>query len=76
LSTTSGTTRPIPPRQAQFDPDEVAAIALPVCDHYSGVEARMRKSLVLQAKMGPVFDVTFGGEDGAPVGGEREHAQF
>jgi citrate lyase subunit beta/citryl-CoA lyase len=24
---------------------------LPVCDHYSGVEARMRKSLQLQAEM-------------------------
>ncbi len=52
---------------------------LPVCDHYSGVEARMRKSLQLQAEMtqesGPcVFDVTLDCEDGAPVGGEAEHA--
>jgi citrate lyase subunit beta/citryl-CoA lyase len=53
--------------------------ALPVCDHYSGVEARMRKSLALQAEMtrefgACVFDVTLDCEDGAPVGGEREHA--
>jgi citrate lyase subunit beta/citryl-CoA lyase len=53
--------------------------ALPVCDHYCGVEARMRKSLVLQAEMSEefgacVFDVTLDCEDGAPVGGEREHA--
>ena len=64
------------PRQALFDPDEVAAVALPVCDHYSGVEARMRKSLALQVEMGPVFDVTLDAEDGAPVGGEIEHAQL
>ena len=52
---------------------------LPVCDHYSGVEARMRKSLQLQAEMTAefgacVFDVTLDCEDGAPVGGEAEHA--
>jgi citrate lyase subunit beta/citryl-CoA lyase len=54
---------------------------LPVCDHYSGVEARMVKSLQLQAEMREefgisVFDVTLDCEDGAPVGGEREHAQM
>lgn len=49
---------------------------LPVCDHYCGVEARMRKSLQMQAEMGPVFDVTLDGEDGAPVGGEVEHAHL
>ena len=43
---------------------------LPVCDHYSGVEARMRKSLQLQAEMTEefgacVFDVTLDCEDGA-----------
>src|SRR5688572_23759815 len=52
---------------------------LPVCDHYSGVEVRMRKSLQLQAEMTEefgacVFDVTLDCEDGAPVGGEAEHA--
>jgi citrate lyase subunit beta/citryl-CoA lyase len=45
-----------------------------VCDHYAGVEDRMRKSLALQASIGPVFDVTLDNEDGAPVGGEAEHA--
>lgn len=34
----------------------------------------MRKSLELQAEMGPVFDVTLDCEDGAPIGGEVEHA--
>lgn len=64
------------PRDALFDPDEAQVPALPVCDHYSGVEARMRKSLALQGELGPVFDVTLDGEDGAPVGGELEHAQL
>ena len=55
--------------------------ALPVCDHYSGVEARMRKSLQLQAEMAEefgacVFDVTLDCEDGAPVGGEIEQAHL
>ena len=52
---------------------------LPVCDHYSGVESRMRKSLQLQTEMceefgACVFDVTLDCEDGAPVGGEADHA--
>jgi citrate lyase subunit beta/citryl-CoA lyase len=54
---------------------------LPVCDHYSGVEARMVKSLQLQADMTEefgvcVFDVTLDCEDGAPVGGERDQANL
>jgi citrate lyase subunit beta/citryl-CoA lyase len=36
----------------------------------------MRKSLELQAELGAVFDVTLDGEDGAPVGGEIEHAHL
>ena len=64
------------PLQALFDPGEPVPTPLPVCDHYCGVEARMRKSLALQAQMGPVFDVTLDGEDGAPVGGEIEHAHL
>ena len=58
---------------------QAATVSLPVCDHYSGVEARMRKSLQLQAEMiqefgACVFDVTLDCEDGAPVGGEADHA--
>src|SRR5437016_3525503 len=45
------------PRDALIEAGE-AATSLPVCDHYAGVEQRMRKSLELQAQMGPVFDVT------------------
>ena len=67
-------TATIHPRIALYDPDEAPVSSLPVCDHYSGVEVRMRKSLELQAELGSVFDVTLDGEDGAPVGGEHEHA--
>jgi citrate lyase subunit beta/citryl-CoA lyase len=63
------------PRDVLFEEGD-AVPALPVCDHYCGVEARMRKSLQLQAELGPVFDITLDGEDGAPVGGEVEHAQL
>ena len=63
------------PRDALFDADE-RATALAVCDHYCGVEARMRKSLELQAELGPVFDITLDCEDGAPIGGEAEHAHM
>jgi len=68
-------TATIHPRDALFDSADLAP-ALPVCDHYAGVEARMRKSLELQAELGPVFDVTLDCEDGAPVGGEAEHAHL
>ena len=58
---------------------QAGAVVLPVCDHYSGVELRMRKSLQLQAQMQQefgvcVFDVTLDCEDGAPAGAEAEHA--
>jgi len=60
---------------------QAAAGFLPVCDHYSGVEVRMRKSLQLQAEMTAefgacVFDVSLDCEDGAPIGGEHDHAQM
>jgi citrate lyase subunit beta/citryl-CoA lyase len=67
------TTALLHPRDALFDADD-RVTGLPVCDHYSGVEARMRKSLELQAELGPVFDATLDCEDGAPIGGEHEHA--
>ncbi len=54
---------------------------LPVCDHYCGVPVRMAKSLALQTEMTEefgacVFDVTLDCEDGAPVGGEKDHAEM
>jgi citrate lyase subunit beta/citryl-CoA lyase len=69
---------PLHPREALLGA-QAGAIQLPVCDHYSGVEARMRKSLQLQAEMTSefgtcVFDVTLDCEDGAAAGAEAEHA--
>ena len=60
---------------------QATAQMLPVCDHYSGVEVRMRKSLELQAQTlqefgACVFDVTLDCEDGAAVGQEKAHAQL
>jgi citrate lyase subunit beta / citryl-CoA lyase len=60
---------------------QAAAFALPVVDHYCGVEARMKKSLDLQAELidefgACVMDVTLDCEDGAPVGAELEHANL
>jgi citrate lyase subunit beta/citryl-CoA lyase len=60
---------------------QAASGFLPVCDHYSGVEVRMRKSLQLQAEMIAefgtcVFDASLDCEDGAPVGAEHDHAQM
>lgn len=63
------------PRDALFEEGE-AANSLPVCDHYCGVESRMLKSMALQAELGPVFDITLDCEDGAPIGGEAEHAHL
>ena len=65
--------RVVHPRLALLDAADVAP-ALPVCDHYAGLESRMRKSLAMQAELGPVFDITLDCEDGAPVGGETEQA--
>ncbi|QEA11624.1 HpcH/HpaI aldolase/citrate lyase family protein [Comamonas flocculans] len=68
------------PARVLLGPQAGAAV-LPVCDHYSGVQTRMRKSLQLQAEMTRefgtcVFDVTLDCEDGAPVGGEAQHARL
>jgi citrate lyase subunit beta/citryl-CoA lyase len=51
-------------------------LLLPACDHYAGSEKLMRKSLVLQQELGPLFDITFDCEDGAAAGHEKEHARL
>ncbi|GAC1547194.1 MAG: aldolase/citrate lyase family protein [Collimonas sp.] len=51
-------------------------VSLPVCDHYAGAEKLMRKSIVLQQELGPVFDITLDCEDGASAGNEAAHAQL
>ncbi|RZS57242.1 HpcH/HpaI aldolase/citrate lyase family protein [Sphaerotilus mobilis] len=70
--TRPASTNRVHPRDALFGAGEVAP-SLPACDHYCGVEARMRKSLALQGELGPCFDITLDAEDGAPVGGELDH---
>ncbi|MHB1428392.1 MAG: HpcH/HpaI aldolase/citrate lyase family protein [Rhodocyclaceae bacterium] len=54
--------------------------ALAACEHYAGSEKLIRKALELQVALQadgiPVFDVTADCEDGAPVGGERAHAEL
>ncbi len=49
-------------------------VTLPVCDHFAGNEALLRKSLAQQAQLGPVFDITADCEQSAPTGREAEHA--
>ena len=66
------------PDQVLLDAQSGVA-SIPVCDHYCGVEARIRKSLQMQAELTQefgacAFDVTLDCEDGAPAGGEAEHA--
>lgn len=48
--------------------------ALAACEHYAGSEKLIGKALQLQAETGPIFDITADCEDGAPAGGEIEHA--
>ena len=78
--TSAGLAKPkLHPRQVLLGAQGATGF-LPVCDHYSGVEARMKKSLQLQAEMAEefgacVFDVTLDCEDGAPAGAEVEQAQ-
>ncbi len=67
------------PRHILLGP-QAGVHALPVCDHYSGVPARMRKSLQLQAQLAQemgvsIFDVTLDCEDGAATGAELEQAR-
>ncbi|KND57688.1 Citrate lyase beta chain [Candidatus Burkholderia verschuerenii] len=63
------------PAEVLFDGEAQPAV-LPPCDHYAGSEKLIRKSLALQAQLGPVFDITLDCEDGAQVGREVEHAEM
>jgi len=65
----------MPPHEALHE-GPAALPALPACVHYAGAERYLRKALELQAAMGPRFDIAGDCEDGAPVGGERAHAEM
>ena len=49
---------------------------LPAVDHYAGSEKLMRKALLVQQELGPIFDITCDCEDGAHAGAERAHAEM
>lgn len=49
---------------------------LPAVVHYAGSEKFITKALALQQQLGPVFDITCDCEDGAPAGGETDHARL
>ncbi|MEP7182078.1 MAG: aldolase/citrate lyase family protein [Betaproteobacteria bacterium] len=66
---------PLSPQAALYGRDRPLPV-LPPCVHYAGSERFVRKALQLQAERGPVFDVAADCEDGAPVGGERDHARM
>lgn len=63
------------PAHVLFEADaSTPQVTLAACDHYAGTPQRMQKALLLQQQLGPVFDITFDCEDGAPIGNERQHA--
>ncbi len=49
---------------------------IPSCEHIAGSEILILKSLKLQEKLGPIFDITCDCEDGAKTGKETEHAEM
>jgi len=63
------------PRRALFA-GEKAIPAIPACEHFAGSERMIEKALELQAKLGPIFDVTCDCEDGAEAGKEKQHAEM
>lgn len=67
--------RVLTPAEVLFE-GEVPPAVMPPCDHYAGSEKLIRKSLALQARVGPVFDITLDCEDGAQVGLEAAHAEM
>ncbi len=63
------------PRDALFSGEKPFPV-IPVCEHFAGSEKLIGKALELQAKMGPLFDVTCDCEDGAEAGKEKQHAEM
>jgi len=63
------------PNDALFE-GETPFPVVPACEHFAGSEKLITKALELQAKLGPIFDITCDCEDGAPTGKEKEHAEM
>jgi citrate lyase subunit beta/citryl-CoA lyase len=63
------------PRDALFKGEKPFPVVAS-CDHYAGSEKLILKTLELQAKLGPIFDVSCDCEDGAKAGEEKAHAEM
>lgn len=63
------------PNDALFDAEKPFPV-IPSCEHFAGSEKLITKAQELQAKLGPVFDITCDCEDGAQAGFEQEHAEM
>jgi citrate lyase subunit beta/citryl-CoA lyase len=68
-------TAPTHPDKALFSGEKPFPI-LAACEHFAGSEKLITKALELQAKLGPVFDITCDCEDGAETGKEKAHAEM
>ncbi len=63
------------PQEALFSGEKPFPV-IPYCEHFAGSEKLITKALELQAKLGPIFDITMDCEDGAETGKEKEHAEM
>jgi citrate lyase subunit beta/citryl-CoA lyase len=68
-------TAPTHPDKALFSGEKPFPI-LAACEHFAGSEKLIAKALELQAKLGPIFDITCDCEDGAETGKEKAHAEM
>lgn len=66
---------PLHPDAALFAGEKPFPV-LPACEHFAGSEKLIGKALDLQARLGPLFDVTCDCEDGAAAGHEQAHAEM
>jgi citrate lyase subunit beta/citryl-CoA lyase len=66
---------PTHPDKALFSGEKPFPI-LAACEHFAGSEKLITKALELQAKLGPIFDITCDCEDGAETGKEKAHAEM
>ncbi len=67
--------KPVRPAEALYKGEKPFPV-IPSCEHIAGSEKLIVKSLELQRKLGPIFDITCDCEDGAAAGSEREHAEM
>ncbi len=63
------------PQEALFGGEKPFPV-IASCEHFAGSEKLITKAFELQAKLGPIFDITMDCEDGAPAGREKEHAEM